>query len=43
MSENYIHQDDLDLARAATGGDETAWRRIYDENTKTHVQTLSEG
>ncbi len=31
MSENYIHQDDLDLARAATGGDETAWRRIYDE------------
>ena len=31
MSENNIHQDDLDLARAATGGDETAWRRIYDE------------
>jgi len=31
MSEENIHQDDLDLARAATGGDEIAWRRIYDQ------------
>ena len=31
MSEVNIHQDDLDLARAATEGDETAWRRIYDQ------------
>jgi RNA polymerase sigma-70 factor (ECF subfamily) len=31
MSEENIHQDDLDLARAATGGDEKAWRRIYDQ------------
>ena len=35
MSEENIHQDDLDLARAATGGDEKAWRRIYDQ---THGQ-----
>jgi RNA polymerase sigma factor (sigma-70 family) len=31
MSEENIHQDDLDLARAATGGDEKAWRSIYDQ------------
>ena len=31
MSEQNIHQDDLDLARAATAGDENAWRRIYDQ------------
>jgi len=31
MSDANIHQDDLDLARAATDGDEQAWRRIYDQ------------
>jgi RNA polymerase sigma-70 factor (ECF subfamily) len=30
MSEEHNKQDDLELARAATGGDEQAWRRIYD-------------
>ena len=34
MSEINIQQDDLDLARAATGGDEIAWRRIYDETNQ---------
>jgi RNA polymerase sigma-70 factor (ECF subfamily) len=31
MSEEIIKSEDLELARAATGGDEEAWRRIYDE------------
>jgi RNA polymerase sigma factor (sigma-70 family) len=31
MSEEKFHQDDLDLARAATSGDEKAWRSIYDQ------------
>ena len=34
MSETNIKTEDLDLARAATGGDEKAWRRIYDETNQ---------
>ena len=33
MSEANIHQEDLELARAATGGDEQAWRLIYDRTS----------
>jgi RNA polymerase sigma-70 factor (ECF subfamily) len=31
MTPKDIHLDDLELARAAGGGDATAWRRIYDD------------
>ncbi len=31
MSDEQIKKDDLELARAATAGDENAWRRIYDD------------
>ena len=34
MSEANIKTEDLDLARAATGGDEKAWRRIYDDTNQ---------
>ena len=34
MSETIIKTEDLDLARAATGGDEKAWRRIYDQTNQ---------
>jgi RNA polymerase sigma-70 factor (ECF subfamily) len=34
MSEEHIKNEDLELARAATGGDEKAWRRIYDETNQ---------
>jgi RNA polymerase sigma-70 factor (ECF subfamily) len=34
MSEANIKTEDLELARAATGGDEKAWRRIYDDTNQ---------
>ena len=34
MSEENIRKEDLELARAAIGGDEKAWRRIYDETNQ---------
>jgi RNA polymerase sigma-70 factor (ECF subfamily) len=34
MSEEHIKNEDLELARAATGGDEKAWRHIYDQTNQ---------
>ena len=34
MSEENIRNEDLELARAATGGDEKAWRLIYDQTNR---------
>ena len=34
MSDEIIKKDDLELARAATNGDEKAWRRIYDKTNQ---------
>jgi RNA polymerase sigma-70 factor (ECF subfamily) len=34
MNEERIRNENLELARAATAGDEKAWRRIYDETNQ---------